>query len=155
MRVEISNRQTSLAFDEQRLHAAIRQIMEDAGVTDGDVSLAIVDDREIHALNRQFLQHDYPTDVLSFLLERDAQRLEGEIIVSAGTASRLAEQVGWPAEDELLLYVIHGALHLVGYDDGDPRSLAEMRAQERRHLGSFGLERRAAPDEDAGEPGAA
>lgn len=153
MRVDISDCQTLLELNEDQLRAAIQQIVAEAGITSGDVSLAVVDDAEIHELNRQFLEHDYPTDVLSFVLEHEGDHLEGEIIVSVDTASRMAEQVGWTASDELLLYVIHGALHLVGYDDQDPQSLAAMRAAERKHLAAFGLERKNAAEEDAGESG--
>ena len=65
-------------------------IVADAGVSDGTLSIAVVDDSTIHELNRQYLDHDYPTDVLSFVLEREAERLEGEIIVSLDTAARAA-----------------------------------------------------------------
>ena len=61
------------------------------------------------------------------------------MIASAETAAEVAAQFGWTVDDELLLYVVHGTLHLVGYDDSDSESLAEMRAQERRYLGRFGL----------------
>lgn len=151
MRVDISDCQTLLSLDEGQLRRAIQQITSEAGIRSGDISLAVVDDAEIHALNKQFLDHDYPTDVLSFVLDRDGDHLEGEIIVSVDTASRMAEQVGWTAGDELLLYVIHGALHLVGYDDQDPQSLAAMRAAERKHLAAFGLERKSAAEEDDGD----
>jgi probable rRNA maturation factor len=93
------------------------------------------------------LNHDYPTDVLSFLLERNDNRLEGEIIVSADTALSAAPRYGWSAGDELLLYVIHGALHLVGYDDQTPEAQAEMRRHEAAILARFGKSQR----EDAGK----
>ncbi len=114
----------------------------DAGLREAQVSLAIVDDSTIHRLNRQFLNHDYATDVLSFLIERSADRLEGEVIASTDTAIRSAAQYGWAPADELLLYVIHGTLHLVGYDDLSPGPLAEMRERERACLKRFGLEPR-------------
>jgi probable rRNA maturation factor len=104
------------------------------------LSLAVVDDGTIHELNRRFLKHDYPTDVLSFLLERDGDRLEGEVIVSADTAKRVSAEYDWPAADELLLYVIHGTLHLVGHNDTSPSDRAAMRGEERRYLVQFGLD---------------
>jgi probable rRNA maturation factor len=118
---------------------AVRQALELAGVASGEVSIAVVDDAEMHALNRQHLKHDYPTDVLSFLLERDGDRLEGEIVVSADYAAAEAERHGWPAENELLLYAVHGALHLVGYDDTSPAAAEAMRRQERAILATFAL----------------
>jgi probable rRNA maturation factor len=129
----------SRPIDESRLINALRTVLSTAGATRGEISLTIVDNARIHELNRQHLAHDYPTDVLSFLLDRDDDRLDGEIIVSADYAAEEAKRYGWPMEDELLLYVVHGALHLVGYDDTIPDAAAEMRRQERAILGMFGL----------------
>ena len=104
-----------------------RAVLSAAGLKEAEVSLAIVDDRTIQQLNRQYLDHDEPTDVLSFLLEREVGRLEGEIVVSRDTAASSAPAYGWTPADELLLYVIHGALHLVGFDDTTPDAAAENR----------------------------
>ena len=125
--------------DEARLMDGVRTVLQAAGVIRCEISLTVVGHAQMHELNRQHLQHDYPTDVLSFLLERDGDRLEGEIIVSADYATEEAAKYGWPAADELLLYAVHGALHLVGYDDTTPDAAAEMRRQEREVLGRFGL----------------
>ncbi|MFM8251963.1 MAG: rRNA maturation RNase YbeY [Planctomycetota bacterium] len=140
--IDIANRQTRRSLALRRLRTAIRQVLADAHCDQAAISVAIVDDPTIHQLNVRFLQHDYPTDVLSFLLSDPSQPIEGEIIVSADTAARAAREYGWQLADELLLYVIHGTLHLVGYDDHQPRDLARMRRQERRHLQSFGLQPR-------------
>ena len=118
---------------------AIRYVLARHGVSDAEISLAVVDDPTIHALNRRFLAHDEPTDVISFVLERGPAGLEGEIVVSADTARRQAEAYGWPAEDELLLYVVHGALHLVGFDDTTSEAAAKMRHEEQQCLARWGL----------------
>jgi probable rRNA maturation factor len=138
--VEINNDQASLAVDEERLRQAVENVLRAGGIATAEVSVAIVDDATIHRLNVQYLDHDYPTDVLSFLLERSGDRLEGEIIASADTATRNATEFGWSAADELLLYVIHGALHLVGYDDSTDELQDVMRAAEAEQLARFGLE---------------
>jgi probable rRNA maturation factor len=137
--IEINNDQASLTVNEDRLRTAIENVLAAGDIAKADVSLAIVDDSTIHRLNADFLQHDYPTDVLSFLLERAGDRLDGEIIASADTAIRNANEFGWPAADELLLYVIHGALHLIGFDDTTEELQAVMREAETEHLGRFGL----------------
>ena len=137
--VELTNRQTTLPPDEPRLAEAVRRVLAGEGIARAEVSVALVDDREMRELNRQFLAHDYATDVLSFVLEATAERLEGEIVVSADTAVAAAEKYGWPAEDELLLYVVHGALHLAGWDDAGEEQAATMRRRERHYLASFGL----------------
>jgi probable rRNA maturation factor len=127
--IEICSEQDVLQFDGELLCRAAREILTDSGVRSGSLSIAVVDDPTIH----------YPTDVLSFLLDRDGDRLEGEVIVSADTAMRTAAQLNWPAEHELLLYVIHGVLHLVGYDDLESELQQQMRKQERAYLARFGL----------------
>lgn len=139
MIVTVSNEQNALAVEVDRLAEAARGVMDDAG-RDGALSIAVVDDETIHRLNVEFLEHDYPTDVLSFALEDDGRRLEGEVIVSAETAIANAAEYGWPAEHELLLYVLHGALHLVGYGDKTTEEAAEMRRAEAEHLRRWGVE---------------
>ena len=137
--IHVANQQR-LPVDETPLRRAVRMILDDASIPAATVSLAIVDDPTIHELNRQYLRHDHATDVLSFLLERDEHRLEGEVVVSAETAERVAPQFGWSPGEELLLYVIHGTLHLVGYDDQTSRQRSAMRAQETAYLARFGLQ---------------
>jgi probable rRNA maturation factor len=138
--VQIANEQTSLRVDDARLREAVRAVVEEASIHQAEISVAVVDDAAIQELNRRYLRHDEPTDVLSFLLERAQDRLEGEIVVSADTARRTAPRFGWSAADELLFYVVHGTLHLVGYDDQTPGDRARMRARERECLARFGVE---------------
>jgi probable rRNA maturation factor len=137
--IEINNQQNRLTIDTDRLTRAVELILAEEGVEAAAINVAIVDDPTIHDLNRRFLDHDDPTDVLSFVLDEEAGRLEGDVIVSADTATRTAAQLQWPASDELLLYAVHGTLHLVGYDDLDPDSRSEMRERERHYLAKFGL----------------
>ena len=132
--IAIANEQTVLDFSEGRLRRAVTQILTDAGISNATISIAIVADATIHDLNRRFLQHEYPTDVLSFVLEQNEGSLDGEIIVSADYALRSAHEYRWSADDELLLYVLHGTLHLVGHDDQDDDSRALMRDRERHYL---------------------
>jgi probable rRNA maturation factor len=139
--IEIADAQQSHAFDHARLKRAVQVVLTEAGIQSGEISIAIVDGARMHVLNRQYLQHDYPTDVLSFVLEHDKEQksLEGEIIVSADYAAREAARYGWTADDELLLYVIHGCLHLVGHEDQTSEGKATMRDAEKKHLAPFGL----------------
>jgi len=140
IRIEIANETTPGPANEDRWRAAVEDVLKRHGVARADVSLAVVDDATIHELNRRFLDHDFSTDVLSFVLESSAGYLEGEIVASAETATRQARRLGWTAGDELLLYIIHGALHLVGFDDTTPKASAAMWAQQRACLARFGLD---------------
>jgi probable rRNA maturation factor len=138
--IEITNLQSDVPIEEERLCEAVRSILEAHAIEKAQVSVAVVDDPAIAALHLKYLDDADPTDVLSFLLESTDEFLEGEIVVSADTAAANAPQYGWSAANELLLYVIHGTLHLVGYDDGTPEQQTHMRAKEREFLGRFGLE---------------
>jgi probable rRNA maturation factor len=149
LRVDIALDHEPFDVDVGRLREAVTRIARDHGRTKGTVSLAIVDDATIHDVNRRFLNHDEATDVVSFVLEEGEKLLDGELVVGADVAARTAAELGVPPGDELLLYVVHGTLHLVGYDDLSPDPRATMRAKEREYLASFGVEL-PAPADDAG-----
>ncbi|NQU26187.1 MAG: rRNA maturation RNase YbeY [Candidatus Nealsonbacteria bacterium] len=132
--VDVTNNQTCIPIDEQQFREAVRIILSEKGVARAQISVAVVDDATIVQLHQRFLGKDEPTDVLSFVLEQDEDHLEGEIVVSAETAKSTAGWYDWPPEHELLLYVIHGTLHMVGYDDATPEQRAAMRKAELAYL---------------------
>jgi probable rRNA maturation factor len=132
--VTITNRQRKLLVDRRRMRRAVQRIVRDAEISAAQISVAIVDDPTIAKLHQQFLDDPEPTDVLSFLLERSAEALEGEVVASAETAESCAPGYGCRAADELLRYVIHGTLHLVGYDDTTARKRAVMKEREDAYL---------------------
>ena len=139
--IEIADEQTHLPLDRRLLRRAVRTVLRDAGVRKARISVAVVDDTTIARLNWRYLRHRGPADVLSFLLDR-SDGLEGEVIVGAQTALRTAPQYGWPPHDELLLYAVHGTLHLVGQDDTSPTLRAEMQKRETAVLEKLGIKRR-------------
>lgn len=127
------NYQIEAPDDQARFHSAARWVAEQYNIDSFEVSIAVVDDLTIHELNREHLEHDWPTDVISFIFESNeaTRRVEGEIVASWDTAKRLAADAHWRPEDELLLYVVHGLLHLAGLDDIEPEDEKEMRSAER------------------------
>ena len=139
--IEVQNQQSLLTIDGDAIRSAVESILDGEGVEAAAIQVAIVDDPTIHDLNRRFLDHDEPTDVLSFPLA-ELPEVDGCLAVSADTAARAAAGYGWSASEELLLYIVHGTLHLVGYDDLSPKLRAEMRAKERHYLALAGLQPR-------------
>jgi probable rRNA maturation factor len=137
--IEINDQQAVFPVDRRRWKRVARTILKDQGITAATISLAVVSDQVMRQLNRRYLAHDYPTDVLSFVLERTGAGLEGEVIVNAEMAAASAPQYHHTPQDELLVYVIHGLLHLVGLDDQDSRDRAVMRAHERYYLAQDNL----------------
>jgi probable rRNA maturation factor len=138
-KISIATPQESVAVDRGRMREVVRTILEGEAVADAEISLAFVDNPTIHQLNQRYLQHDEPTDVLSFpLSEPNAKRLAGELVIGAEVAQAQAQERGHAVEAELALYVIHGLLHLCGYDDHDVAGAAAMREKERTYLTQLG-----------------
>jgi probable rRNA maturation factor len=137
--IAVTNRQRRWRVNSATLKAATVSVLRDEGIVSADISIAVVNDATIHDINRQFLKHDEPTDVISFVLDQKGKSIDGEIVISADTAAETAKRIGWSAEDEMLLYAIHGALHLAGYDDLKPAARRQMRSREKHYLSKFGV----------------
>jgi probable rRNA maturation factor len=106
-----------------------------------ELSLAIVPGRQMAVLHGKFLGQTGPTDVLSFELERDRRGrvISGEIVVCSTLAKARARQLGHPLSHELLLYAIHGLLHLSAFDDRTESGFAAMHAKEDEILTRLGI----------------
>lgn len=153
--IAVTDRQLSIALDVDRIRRVAARTLEEELVASAQISLVFVDDHEIQRINRDFLQHDYPTDVISFLLNcrqtadgenpaapaprGQGKTIEGEVIVSTETAVAAARDFVWSPEEETLLYVVHGLLHLAGYDDLSEDERQIMRTRERDVLSIWGL----------------
>jgi probable rRNA maturation factor len=140
VRISIASPQEAVPIDRARMRDAANAVLEGEGISQGEVSLAFVDNPTIHRLNLRYLKHDEPTDVLSFpLSEPNSGRLAGELVIGAEVARDQAAERGHDVQAELALYVIHGLLHLCGYDDKSDRAAAEMRQKESDYLRQLGL----------------
>lgn len=119
---------------------------------EAEVDVTIVDDEEIHTLNREYRGMDKPTDVLSFALDEDMddsdepelvggpeEHLFGDIIISAETALRQAEEYGHGLEREMTYLAVHGMFHLLGYDHMTEEEKMVMRAKEEEALRAINL----------------
>ncbi len=126
-------------LDRAKLRRAVRKVFADADITEGRVSLAVVDNATIAKLNRKHLHRRGPTDVLAYNLHDindagPAPIIWGEIVVSAEEAQQQAKERKLPFKSELLLYVIHGALHLVGFDDQTESDRRELEDKQGYYL---------------------
>lgn len=111
--------------------AAVRRLVRQISGS-RNVSIAFVTNAAIRKINRTFLMHDFATDVISFPLGTD---LFGELVISAEYAAAEAKARAIPVEEELLRYVAHGLLHLLGYDDRSPADRSRMWKRQERELG--------------------
>ncbi len=110
------------------------------GYCSGQIGIRICDDATIRGINHRHLEHDYATDVISFGYTDEPPLVEGELVVSVETAERTASRLpGWSTQNELILYVVHGVLHICSMDDTDEVSRADMRAAERAVLTRLGI----------------
>lgn len=117
-----------------RIRRAVRTALAEHPVR--SMSIALVDDATIASLHEQYMNDPSPTDVLSFDLrdDPDDSAIDGEVVVSVDTARRQAAEFGTVADQEILRYVIHGTLHLLGFDDATPGQRQRMRREEDRIL---------------------
>lgn len=138
MKISITDLQDIVKLDKRMMRRAAGFVAKCEGVS-RDISLVYVDDERIARLNEQFLGHSGPTDVISFNLDDPGDRdgLLGEIVVSAQTARDQARSRHIAVERELLLYTIHGVLHLLGYDDGTPDAARRLRRRQQQLLKAF------------------
>lgn len=122
----------------ERLEAALDEL----NVEEASVSLVIINDARMIELHTQFSDDPTTTDVLTFdLAESDEQPIEGEIYICIDEAERRADELGHDPSLEVLLYGLHGILHLLGYDDHDPQDHREMHEIEDRILQAIGVGR--------------
>ena len=140
LQLELSDTQAILRVDPGLVRSVALHVLAAEGVAEADLSVAIVDDATIRAINRRHLGHDWPTDVISFPMDAaDHDTLDGEVVVSAETADNHAGRHGIDPIGELVLYLIHGLLHLRGFDDLDDESRARMRRREDELIAGLGL----------------
>jgi probable rRNA maturation factor len=135
IKVAVACPQESVPVDRGNMRHIVRTVLDGEGITDAEISLAFVDNPTIHRLNLWYLNHDEPTDVLSFpLSDTHAPKLAGELVIGAEVARSQADSRGHAVEAELALYVIHGLLHLCGQDDKSESAATAMRERERHYL---------------------
>uniref|UniRef100_UPI003556CF13 rRNA maturation RNase YbeY n=1 Tax=Alicyclobacillus tolerans TaxID=90970 RepID=UPI003556CF13 len=132
--------------------AFVQRVLDAAGKqldVEGEVSVSFVDDEEIHQLNRDYRNVDRPTDVLSFALEEGEDFpveegepvLLGDIVVSIPTAISQAQDYGHSVQREIGFLLVHGFLHLLGYDHQDEEAEREMFQIQEDVLTGLGLTR--------------
>ncbi len=121
-------------LDERKIGKWIRAVAADYGFAVGNINYIFCSDERELAVNREFLGHDYYTDVITFDYST-AHTLNGDIFISLDTVRSNAEMVGEPYEKELRRIIIHGVLHLTGQGDKTPETKAQMTAKEEKALG--------------------
>lgn len=140
--IPVSNRQRRVPVTADVVRAVVTATFTHERAGEPDVGVVLLNDAAIREINREYLDHDWATDSIAFSYDDDPSpdALRGEVLVSAETARREAEARGKSAEHELLLYVVHGTLHLLGHDDDTPARRRAMNARAERILTSAGVD---------------
>lgn len=129
----------ALPISPANAEAAVRHVLSAEGIEAAEISVAFVSDQEIARLNEEYLAHEGATDVISFALYSAGERPLGDIYVGVDQAGRQAAEAGVAVADELLRLVIHGTLHVLGYDhpEGPDRARSAMYRRQEELLTGF------------------
>lgn len=151
MSLLIDNRQKYMKLDVRRTRADMLKVLKYLQCRDREISLSLVDDKSIQAINRDYLGRDKPTNVISFgMQEGDWQDIQptvlGDIVISVETACRDALAADIKVDDEILFLFIHGLLHLLGFDheSGVEEEATRMKCKEKEvfeNLRNYALDR--------------
>ena len=153
MKVIISNYPEELSFPaeiEENVRAAAEKVGELYGVENGEVSVTLTNNDDIHQLTRKYRQIDRPTDVLSFALNESEEpdiengpdiNVLGDIILSVERAEEQAVDYGHSLRREIAFLTVHGMLHLLGYDHMEEADRLEMEKEQRYVMEQLGISR--------------
>ncbi|MBT8489805.1 MAG: rRNA maturation RNase YbeY [Deltaproteobacteria bacterium] len=139
MAILIESRQKKIDIDIPRVRQAVNNILKYLHIEDSEISLLFLDDEGITGINYTYLQRNYPTNVIAFSMREGEHgninpHILGDIVISVETTQRYSEQEGIPFSDELDYFIIHGLLHLLGYDHEESETGSERMKQKEREI---------------------
>jgi probable rRNA maturation factor len=130
MKITLKNLQKKIPIPKVKILKAAKAAFRKLGFVHEGLSIVFVGTRRMRAVNKKYLKHDHVTDVLTFDLGENT----GEIIICPRVAAAQARAHRTSTEKELVLYVVHGILHLAGFDDHRPQDILQMRRMEKKLL---------------------
>ena len=138
MAVRIFFQETKITLsDRARLKLFIEQLFKKEKKDLADLNYIFCSDKVLLDMNRQFLKHDYYTDIITFNFSDSTESVEGEIYISVDRIRENARNLGITIKEELHRVIFHGALHLCGYKDKLPRDKKKMTRAEDKYLGIY------------------
>jgi probable rRNA maturation factor len=123
----------------ERVEAAVRHVLRAEGVEEAEISVALLDDGAIASMNQEYLEHEGPTDVITFAMHEGDEPPLGDIYVGVEQAARQAAEWSATPAEEVLRLAVHGTLHVLGYEhpEGAERVESEMFIRQEELLRSF------------------
>ena len=135
MIIHVINEQKSLKISSRQVKNLVSLVLKEENCSCDEVSVTFVDTPRICELHEEFFQDNSPTDCISLPMdmeEDDIYRILGEVFVCTDTAIEYAKEHNTDPKEETALYIVHGLLHLMGYDDIEDEDRVQMRAAEKR-----------------------
>lgn len=135
MTIEVYNTTETQRLPKKKITSDLMSVfVSENFISNGITRVIFVDDNEIHRLNREYLNHDYTTDVITFTINEEVDDFDAEIYISVDTAKKQAEEYKVTLHNEVRRLAIHGALHIVGYDDSTDELRSKMQIKENYYL---------------------
>ncbi|MGQ9646381.1 MAG: rRNA maturation RNase YbeY [Thermodesulfobacteriota bacterium] len=137
MKIWIRNQQKHILSEQRRIRKAAQRILADLALHDAELSILLVNDAQIRGLNRLYLKKDKPTNILAFPMRAGEYptlhpHLLGDLVISVETAQRQCKRFGLHPTQMIILLLVHGILHLVGYEhEGSKKGAQEMALKQR------------------------
>ncbi len=132
MKIWVRNRQKPIPLNLRKIRRVAQRILTELGLLEAEISLLFVNDLQIQALNRRYLCRDKPTNVLAFPMRKGEfstlhPHLLGDLVISVETAKRQSNRFGLDEMEMVVLLMVHGVLHLIGYEhEGTKKGAREM-----------------------------
>ena len=141
MKLNIINLQKLHFIDKNRVKKLISSILK-VEKKNAELNLVFTDNKKIKKINKTFLGHNFATDVISFAYNNTSleNNISGEIIISVEMAVKLAQKLKCTIEGEIALYLVHGLLHLLGYNDKLKKDARKMHQREKELLSMYGYD---------------
>jgi probable rRNA maturation factor len=146
MKIWIRNQQKHILLDLRKVRRVAKRILADLALPDAELSILLVNDVQIQELNRRYLHRDKPTNILAFPMRKGEfsslhPHLLGDLAISVETAQRQSNRFGLDDMGMVILLMIHGILHLVGYEHEGTRKGAREMALKQKELFQYATQK--------------
>ncbi len=134
----VSNELNDFKIDKRIVHKIVHELKKEFGFSILNLELNFISDKTIHYINKNYLNHNYSTDIITFNYGKSSNEFDGEIFISLPDVKTNAEKFDCSFSEELLRVIIHGILHMLGYNDYKKKEFDEMKNKENALLVKFG-----------------
>jgi len=136
MKIQIENQQKRIKIDKRKIRIKVTRLLELMDCANKEISITLVDDETIQRINKQYLSKDRPTNVISFSLQEGEYgdinpEILGDVVISVDTAQDDAEKGNLSFDEEILFLIIHGLLHLLGYNHENTSKANALRMKQK------------------------